>query len=140
MDGKDKRMGVAKKGKRKLIYKDKVFFWWVGNDEEFEWEVMLHVVSEDKNIVLIYNIGDRTTPVISQGRMFQGKKSSGQWERYFYPNPFVLENLQTAPFEQVSQTCRRYITPKPPQISVTPRFVSALVAWAVDGKDAIMKI
>lgn len=107
-------MGVAKKGKRKLIYKDKVFFWWVGNDEEFEWEVMLHVVSEDKNIVLIYNIGDRATPVISQGRMFQGKKSSGRWERYFYP--------------------------KQPPISITPRFVSELVAWAVDGKDVIMEI
>lgn len=128
-------MGVAKKGKRKLIYKDKVFFWWVGNDEDFEGKAMLHVVSEDKNIVLLYNIEDRTTPVISQGRVFQGRKSSGRWERYFYPKPFVSEIIETPCIDQVSKTCRRYVDPKRPIISVTPRFVSELVAWAVDGKE-----
>lgn len=133
-------MGVAKKGKRKLIYKDNVFFWWVGNDEEFEGEAMLHVVSEDKSIMLIYNIGDRTAPVISQGRMFQGKKSSGRWERYFYPKPLVSEVPETLCFVQNSQSCQRYIISKQSVTQVTPRFVSELVAWAVDGKDAIMKI
>ena len=104
-------MGVNRKGRRRIVYKNKPFVWWVGKNKEDEDKIWLNIVSEDKNIVLAYRVGEGDFFVVSKGRCFQGKKTSGCWERYWYPM-------------------------KEPPMVVTPEFVCEMIAWAVDGKDA----
>lgn len=105
-------MGVLKKGRRVVLYKNQAFVWWVGKDEDSCDQVWLNIVSEDKSIVLAYRIGEGDFFIISKGRMFQGKETSGRWEYYEYP----MES---------------------PPIVVTPNFVYNLIVWAVDGDNAV---
>ncbi|WP_049948068.1 hypothetical protein [Enterocloster clostridioformis] len=48
---------------------------------------------------------------VSKGHVFQGKITDGCW--------------------------KRYLSPGLNQAAVTPAFVSELIAWAVDGSDAV---
>lgn len=105
-------MGVSKKGRRSIKYKNQTFVWWVSKEEDSCDEIWLNIVSEDKSIVLAYRVEGGDFFVRSKGRLFQGKKTSGCWEIYEYPM-------------------------KEPPIVVTPKFVSELIAWAVDGKNAV---
>ena len=102
---------VSRKGRRNIIYKNQAFVWWVGENEEDEGRIWLNVVSEDKQIILAYRVGEGDFFVVSKGRFFQGEKTSGCWEKYWYP-------MQDVP------------------MAVTPKFVHALIAWAVAGRDA----
>lgn len=104
-------MGVSKKGRRSIKYKEETFVWWVGKDNESEDDVYLNIVSEDKRLVLAYRVGEGDFFIISKGRFFQGEKTSGCWERYWYPM-------------------------KEPPMTVAQRFVYELISWAVDGRDA----
>lgn len=104
-------MGVLKKGKRCIKYNNLSFVWWVAEDEDLCDSIWLNIVSEDKSIILAYRAGEGDFSVTSKGRKFQGKPTSGCWERYRYP----ME--------------------EPPMI-ITPRFVYNLIAWAVDGRNA----
>ena len=106
-------MGVSKKGRRRIQYKDQTFVWWVSEDDDDFGTVRLKVVSDDKKIVLSYRVGEGDYYVRSEGRLFQGKERSGCWELYEYPL-------------------------KEPPIVVTPRFVHELIVWAVDGENASM--
>lgn len=106
-------MGVSKKGRRRIQYKDQTFVWWVSEDDDDFGTVRLKVVSDDKKIVLSYRVGEGDYYVRSEGRLFQGKERSGCWELYEYPL-------------------------KEPPIVVTPRFVHELIAWAVDGENAAL--
>ena len=54
---------------------------------------------------------DRDFFIISKGRVFQGEKTSGCHEKYWYPL-------------------------KEPPMVITPKFVYELIAWSVDGKNA----
>lgn len=54
-------------------------------DEDSCDEIWLNIVSEDKSIVLGYRVGEGDFFVISKGRLFQGKTTSGRWETYEYP-------------------------------------------------------
>lgn len=105
-------MGVSRKGRRTLRYKDTEFIWWVSPDEDDCDKIYLNIVSEDKSIILSYRVGDGSFVVISKGRIFQGHKTSGNWESYGIPF-------------------------KEPLMTVTPRDVERLVEWAVDGRGAV---
>ena len=103
-------MGVSKKGRRTLRYKGIEFLWWVAPDEDDCDKIYLNIVSEDKSIILSYNVGDGGCFVVtSKGRVFQGHKTSGNWEAYGIP------------FQE-------------PLMIVTPRDVERFVEWAVDGR------
>ena len=105
-------MGISKKGKRTITCHQKQYVWWVKEDEEDFGTVWLNIVSSDKMLVLSYQVGEEALFVVSKGRLFQGKETSGVWEYYYYP------------FQQA-----------PPSI-ITPRFVQELIFWAVDGQEA----
>ena len=105
-------MGVSRKGRRTLRYKDTEFIWWVGPEEDDCDKIYLNIVSEDKSIILSYRVGDGSFVVISKGRIFQGYKTSGNWE--IYGIPF-----------------------KDPLMIVTPGDVKRIVEWAVDGRGAV---
>lgn len=111
--GGEGSMGVSRKGRRTLQYKGAEFIWWVVPNEDDRDKVYLNIVSEDKSIVLSYNVGDGGCfVVISKGRFFQGHKTSENWE--VYRIPFKL-----------------------PLLIVTPRDVEQFVEWAVDGRGAV---
>lgn len=54
---------VSKKGKRKVVYEDKVFYWFLRAD--LAGIPKIHILSEDKNINLEYPLFDREVPVLS---------------------------------------------------------------------------
>ncbi len=106
-------MGVSKKGRRNIKYNNQTYVWWVGKDDDSCDQVWLNIVSDDKRIVLSYRVGEGDFFIISKGKMFQGKETSGRWEYYEYPM-------------------------NPPPFTVTPSFVYDLIAWAVDGNSAVL--
>ncbi len=111
-------MGVRKKSRRKIVCGGKVYVWYViaGYDRDYwdrvtlleergNWEsAFLHIISEDKSLVLTIPLSAPKPYAVSKGRSFQGKPSSGCWERYFLP--FGIPG------------------------AVTPRFVAEVIAWA----------
>lgn len=46
---------ISEKGKRKLIYKDQLFYWFVKLDEDYDMPY-LHIISEDKQLCLVYRV------------------------------------------------------------------------------------
>lgn len=104
-------MGVCRKGRRQILYNDKSYVWYVKEDEEMEGRIMLNVISDDKRMILAYSVGDGTSFVMSKGTFFQGRKTTGCCELYHYPQN--------------------------PEIVIAPYFVRELIAWTVDGTDAV---
>ncbi|MDE7422204.1 MAG: hypothetical protein K2N51_00665 [Lachnospiraceae bacterium] len=54
---------VSKKGKRKMDYEGKVFYWFIR--ENSQGIPRIHILSEDKKIHLEYSLFDREVPVVS---------------------------------------------------------------------------
>ena len=106
-------MGIAKKGKRKILYQGREYLWWVKEDEECWDAPWLTIASPDKSLVLSYRVEGGDFFVVSKGKIFQGKETSGKWEYYWYP------------FEK-----------RIPPLVITPGFVRELIVWAVDGRGA----
>ena len=67
--------------------------------------------SEDKSIVLALPLGTEKDYIISKGRLFQKKKTSGTWERYLLPIEMGNE--------------------------ITPAVISSIISWAENGSGAI---
>lgn len=77
-----------------------------------DWEsAFLHIVSADKSLVLTIPLSAPKPYAVSKGRIFQGKPSSGRWERYLLP----------------------FGIPR----AVTPRFVAEVIKWATDSGDTV---
>lgn len=113
-------MAVAKKHRRKIVCDGREYVWFVLTGDRDYWERVssndwetpfLHIVSEDKALILTIPINAPTPYAVSKGRIFQSKPTSGCWERY--PLPFAIPEI------------------------VTPKTVAEIIAWAVDGKNAI---
>ncbi len=104
-------MSVATKNKRKLVYKDIVYYWCVYQDWDSCGQLILNVMSEDKALFLTYPIGEVVPYVVSKGRFFQGKETNGCWNRYLLP--FEGEEV------------------------ITPKFVAKLIAFATEGTEAV---
>lgn len=113
---------VRKKGRRKLDVQGRRYVWYVlpGDSDRDYWERVssndwgtpfLHIISEDKRLILTIPLNAPTPYVVSKGRAFQGKPTSGCWERYILP----------------------FDIPE----SVTPRFVAAVIEWAAEGDGAV---
>lgn len=105
-------MGVAKKGRRILMYEEKEYIWWVREEADDCGKPWLTVISPDKSLVLSYRVGEGDFFIVSKGRIFQGKETSGKWEYYWYP-----------------------FSGSPPMV-ITPKFVREFLEWAIHGRDA----
>ena len=103
-------MGVCGKGRRKIIYGNIEYVWYVSEDYDSMYYI-LNIISKDKRIILSYPLKTETSYIISKGGYFQGKKTNGLWNRYLLP----------------------FSTPK----SITPNFVSKIIAWAAEGTNAV---
>ena len=104
--------GVATKKRRRLKYKEQEFVWWVAPNEDDCDKIYLNIVSLDKSIVLTYHLGDGSFAIISSGKRFQGQEMKGGSRLYRIPM-------------------------KDPLMIVTPKDVEEIIAWAVDGNNAI---
>ncbi len=97
-------MGVRKKGRRKISVGGKEYIWYVETDYDSPYHI-LNIVSGDKQLILACPIDAKTPYLISKGKVFQNKNTSGCWNRYLLP----------------------FDIPE----SVTPSFVSKVIEWAM---------
>lgn len=119
-------MSVRAKHRRKIVRGGKTYVWYVLSgegerdywmrvsliEEGGEWGTpFLHIISEDKTLILTVPLDAPKPYAVSKGRVFQGKQTSGHWERYFLP--FSLPE------------------------AITPKTVAALIDWAERGGEAI---
>ncbi len=113
---------VRTKKRRRIVCGGRNYVWYViadGDDYDYwervyinNWEMpFLHIISEDKRLILTLPLKPPKPYAVSKGREFQGKPTSGCWERY--PLPFELPE------------------------SVTPRFVAKVIEWAVGGENSV---
>lgn len=98
-------MGAAAKHRRKITVNGENYVWHISPDDDSPF-YCLNIISEDKRLVLCCPLKTGLAYVISKGRVFQGRQTSGCWERYLLP----------------------FCIPKP----VTPKFVSELIRWAAE--------
>ena len=109
-------MAVRKKSRRKIVCGGKNYVWYVlagaDIDEGGELETpFLHIISEDKTLVLTIPLNAPKPYAVSKGRVFRGGKTSGCWERYLLP--FKL--------------------PK----AITPKVAADIISWAENGVGAV---
>lgn len=102
-------MSVNTKNKRKIIVGKNNYLWYV-DDYDSPYHI-LHIVSNDKSLILSCPVKTETPYVISKGRYFQNQKTDGNWHRYLLP--FRIHEI------------------------ITPGFVSQVIVWATDNKNAV---
>ncbi|GLC82318.1 hypothetical protein [Lacrimispora brassicae] len=95
---------------RKIICDGVNYVWYVKEDDDFPCYV-LHVISEDKKLILSHPLDRKVSYVISKGEFFQNYDSDGCWARYLYPVPSAG--------------------------TVTPKLVSEIIKWAIYEKNAV---
>lgn len=103
-------MSVRTKGRRKISVENKEYIWYVALDYDSPYYI-LHIVSEDKTLLVSCPLKTETSYLISKGKIFQNKKTNGIWNRY------------RLPFDV-------------PEI-ITPEFVSNVIDWATQNNDTI---
>ena len=102
-------MSIQKKNRRSVNVDSVQYIWYVAPDVDGPYD-LLHIISEDKSIVLTVPLNMEEKYIISKGRLFQEKKASGQWERYRLPVK--------------------------PGKEITPALVAEIIRWAVNGEEA----
>ena len=48
-------MGFSKKGKRKIIYNEEIFYWFIKRDEDYGTD-HLNIIKEDRSLVIFYRV------------------------------------------------------------------------------------
>ena len=69
-------MSISTKRRRKIIVGDRVYVWYVAEDDDSAYDV-LNIVSDDKYLILSCPLKTGTDYVISKGRVFQKKNTFG---------------------------------------------------------------
>ena len=103
-------MGVKKKGRRKVVCNKKTYIWYVALDNDSPYHI-LHIVSEDKDLIIQCPLKMATPYIISTGKIFQNSEKKGIWHRYLLP--FDVPDI------------------------IAPKFVSELILWATQGENAL---
>ena len=103
-------MGVLEKGRRKIVYKNEKYIWYIAEDNDSPYR-LLNIISEDKRLILSSPLDTDVSYIISKGGFFQGNKSNGGWDRYLLP------------FSIPSTT--------------TPKFIADIISWATEKNDAV---
>lgn len=111
---------VRTKKRRRIVCGGRNYVWYVlsGEDENDYWERVysndwetrfLHIISEDKRLILTLPLNAPKPYAVSKGREFQGRPAGGCWERYLLP--FALPE------------------------AITPKTVSEIIEWANSGEN-----
>ena len=102
-------MSIRTKGRRKIIVGDQTYIWYVTLDDDSPY-IILHIVSDDKRLILSCPLQTKIVYVISKGRIFQAKGTNGVWNRYLLP--FDIPEI------------------------ITPSFVEKVIVWSTQNTDA----
>ena len=102
-------MGVAKKGRRNITVANKSYIWYIAFDSDTPYYV-LNIASFDKALMISCPIKTKTAYMISKGNTFQNQKTDGKWNRYLLP--FDVPEI------------------------ITPKFVSDIIFFATQNKQA----
>lgn len=103
-------MAVQTKYRRKIILDGRQYVWYVKKDDDFCGRHILHIISSDKKLILAFPLDTEIFYVVSKGKVFQNTAPDGCWKRYAVPIKKALP--------------------------VTPKLVSQLIDWALNGTDA----
>lgn len=84
-------MGIAKKNKRKLIFQDREFYWWVVDDYDGHRGMLeINIASEDKAFLVRYyaiQVQETNRHITVIGKQFPGlERKEGVWQRFICPN------------------------------------------------------
>ncbi|MCQ4088413.1 hypothetical protein [Saccharibacillus sp. JS10] len=112
-------MGVRKKYKRKIIRSNRLFYWYVQPDFDDEGLNKLHIISEDKNFLITYEVGQHNNEKQKPNIVIMGKEFEGWIEEYI--------------------GYRRVLTPKWDDGIITPKLVGDIIDWCLS-KDKEIKI
>lgn len=104
-------MSVRTTGRRKLVYKGKDYVWYVKADDDFCGRRVLHIIAQDKTLILACPLEAEVPHLISKGRVFQGTSQTGIWHHYKLPQAL----------------------PNP----ITPKVVAGIIEWAEYGRPSI---
>ena len=117
-------MAVALKGKRKIIVRDRTFYWWIKDDPDGA-SMLLHVLSPDKRYLIRYAVG-------------QAKAHSLKWSEQ-WPPPFVEVLGSEFGGLQPEGCWRRVRTPVwEDDTVITPAFVQRLIEWSLDEEKEVV--
>jgi len=103
-------VSVRTRGRRRIIVGEQTYIWYIAPDDESPYNI-LHIVSDDKRLILSCPLGTKMSYVISKGRIFQAEETNGHWNRYLLP------------FEVPD--------------SITPKFVEKVIVWATQNHGAV---
>ena len=80
-------MAVRKRGRRRIVVNNRLFLWWVQEDNDSP-NLVLYVVSQDKQFLVQYYLGypEETCHLIVIGKEFGGLTDiGGIWRRFRCP-------------------------------------------------------
>ncbi len=81
-------MGVSKKGKRKIIVNNRVFYWDIGESDDYYGMYHINIVSEDKKFIVSYMLDQECLKepyIIVKGKEFKSYNVGGCWKRFSSP-------------------------------------------------------
>jgi hypothetical protein len=113
-------LAVSKKYKRKLIRHDKVFYWYVKADYDDAGKINVHVLSEDKNFIVAYELGQVSEQKKIPFIVVVGKESLG--------------------YKGERTGWIRVQTPIWDDLSATPSFVGTIIDWCSSEKEKIVLV
>jgi len=104
-------MGVRTKFKRKIIRSNRLFYWYVEPDFDDAGIIKLHIVSENKQLLVTYEVGqfsvkNKTPFIVIIGEEFEG------WTK-----------------EDIGY--RRVLTPKWSDEIITPKLIGEIIDWCL---------
>lgn len=109
-------MGVNRKGKRKIILNDRVFYWCVEVDIEDGGIVKLYIILEDKKFIVRYSVG-------------QSKRGK---------QPFIeIQGKEFEGLNDVGKVLQRVITPRWDDEIITPGLVREIIEWCFSPKNEV---
>lgn len=113
-------MGIAKKGKRKIVQNTDTYYWWVEDDFDGHTghSILVTVASEDKKFLVKYYVNQLDAPPFLTviGKRFSGKtETGGRYKRFLCPH-FTEQNI------------------------VTPKNIDAIIKWCMDSSNKLIEV
>ena len=96
-------MSFSKKGKRKIIYNEEVFYWYIKRDEGYSFSDYLTIIKEDRSVVLYYRVNQIS-------------------DEFIHPKIFIQKS------SRLKEGLYCFFPPLPDEI-ITPKTVSEILKW-----------
>ncbi|MDO3411248.1 hypothetical protein QWJ34_15895 [Saccharibacillus sp. CPCC 101409] len=110
-------MSVRSKGKRKIVRNGRLFYWKVGEDLEDEGRIKLRLISDDRRLVVTYEVGQSASGLARPMMVIEGKEFAGLEDR-----------------EDVRCVVR---TPVWDDAIITPGLVGTIIDWCAAPKESV---